>query len=33
MATMDEAAEILKGGGLPIVWQQAQIHPYEPRCR
>ena len=29
-ATMDEAAEILKGGGLPIVWQQAQIHPYEP---
>ena len=29
-ATMEEAAQILKDGGLPIVWQQAQIHPYEP---
>lgn len=29
-ATMEDAAQILKDGGLPIVWQQAQIHPYEP---
>ena len=29
-ATMEEAAQILRDGGLPIVWQQAQIHPYEP---
>ena len=29
-ASMDDAAEILKDGGLPIIWQQAQIHPYEP---
>ena len=26
-ATMEEAAQILRDGGLPIVWQQAQIHP------
>ena len=29
-ATMDDAAKILREGGKPIVWQQAQIHPYEP---
>ncbi len=29
-ATMEQAAQILKDGGKPIVWQQAQIHPYEP---
>lgn len=29
-ATMEQAAQILRDGGLPIVWQQAQIHPYEP---
>lgn len=29
-ASMEQAAQILKDGGLPIVWQQAQIHPYEP---
>nr|MCR5826040.1 hypothetical protein [Oscillospiraceae bacterium] len=29
-ATMDDAAEILREGGKPIIWQQAQIHPYEP---
>jgi len=29
-ATMEDAAEILKNGGKPIIWQQAQIHPYEP---
>lgn len=29
-ATMAQAAQILREGKLPIVWQQAQIHPYEP---
>lgn len=29
-ATMSEAGKILQEGKLPIVWQQAQIHPYEP---
>lgn len=29
-ATMDDAAKILREDGKPIVWQQAQIHPYEP---
>lgn len=28
--TMAQAAHILREGKLPIVWQQAQIHPYEP---
>lgn len=29
-ATIEEAGKILQKGELPIVWQQAQIHPYEP---
>lgn len=29
-AKMDVAAEILREDDRPIVWQQAQIHPYEP---
>ena len=29
-ANMDDAAEILREDDRPIVWQQAQIHPYEP---
>ena len=29
-ASLQETAGILKKGGLPIVWHQAQIHPYEP---
>ncbi len=29
-ASMAEVGKILQDGKLPIVWQQAQIHPYEP---